>query len=101
MGLRQLKIDYVVDKRQYVPNETLTFFDDFKDECQVALLFNSQLPLRLGDLLGPRPQLPAGQVRPGSAPKHRFNSAKLGHAPRTRPNSVGSSRIHDISWEES
>eukprot|EP00930_Biecheleria_cincta_P076651 TRINITY_DN6385_c0_g1_i2.p1 TRINITY_DN6385_c0_g1~~TRINITY_DN6385_c0_g1_i2.p1 ORF type:complete len:1041 (-),score=214.46 TRINITY_DN6385_c0_g1_i2:50-3172(-) len=41
------------DGREYKKNEDLTWFDDFADECEVALLFTN-LPIRLGDLLGQR-----------------------------------------------
>jgi len=43
------------DGRPYKPNSDLTWFEDFKDECEVALLY-SGLPIRLGNLVGPRPR---------------------------------------------
>eukprot|EP00927_Polykrikos_kofoidii_P040197 TRINITY_DN34403_c0_g1_i1.p1 TRINITY_DN34403_c0_g1~~TRINITY_DN34403_c0_g1_i1.p1 ORF type:complete len:891 (+),score=140.89 TRINITY_DN34403_c0_g1_i1:146-2818(+) len=51
-GLSKLKVS-PSDGREYLPKEDLTWFDDFRDECEVAMLF-SGTPLRLGDLVGPR-----------------------------------------------
>jgi len=49
-GLRRLKVT-PADGRKYLPIDDLTWFDDFKDECQVCMLFTGT-PLRLGNLLG-------------------------------------------------
>jgi hypothetical protein len=46
------------DGRRYKPNKDLTWFEDYEDECEVALLF-SGTPIRLGDARGERP--PAAQ----------------------------------------
>lgn len=62
------------DGREYKKNEDLTWFDDFADECEVALLFTN-LPIRLGDLLGQRPS-PVAAI-PGT----EFSAAVAAEAP--------------------
>jgi hypothetical protein len=51
--LQQLQI-MPNDGRKYKPNKDLTWFEDFKDDCEAAVLFTA-MPIRLGDLRGPRP----------------------------------------------
>ncbi|CAE8615298.1 unnamed protein product, partial [Polarella glacialis] len=68
-ALRALRV-VATDGRQFSKNEDLTWFDDFADECEVALLF-SGLPIRLGDLVGPRQVASApqrGLAAPAEAP---------------------------------
>jgi len=52
-ALGEMKIT-LEDGRRYKPNKELTWFEDFKDECEVAMLF-SGTPIRLGDARGARP----------------------------------------------
>lgn len=65
------------DGREYKKNEDLTWFDDFADECEVSLLFTN-LPIRLGDLLGQRPSPVAAVPVTESA---AAVAAELAHAP--------------------
>lgn len=54
------------DGREYKKNEDLTWFDDFADECEVSLLFTN-LPIRIGDLIGQRPSAVAAGQSPAAA----------------------------------
>lgn len=55
------------DGREYRPNMDLTWFDDFMNECQVAIFFSAS-PIRLGDLVGDAPHVPSpGQFAPANS----------------------------------
>lgn len=73
------------DGRSFQRDEDLAWFDDFQSECQVALLF-SNLPIRIGNLLGRR----RGQQPP--TPKAATGSSGAGRAAE-REEAVGAREL--------